>query len=160
MQKAFNEQFQAEMYSSYLYLAMCACFEEMNLTGMSTWMRMQSQEEYGHAMKFLRHLLERQGHAELMTIDAPPSKWDSPLEIFEAAYAHEQKVTKMINDLMQKACEEKDHASVIFLQWFVTEQVEEEATASGIVEKLKLIGDSMNGLFMLDRALGARGQQQ
>lgn len=156
MMQAMNNQINAEMYSSYLYLSMSACFEEMNFSGMAAWMQVQAKEEMEHAMKFYKHIIDRMGRVTLKAIDAPPTEWKSPLAIFQEAYKHEQKVTGMINGLMQKACDEKDHASVIFLQWFVTEQVEEEAAACGIVEKLKMIGDSSNALIMYDRALGMR----
>jgi ferritin len=155
MVNGFNQQTNAEFYSAYLYLQMAAWFEEHNLPGFANWMRVQRLEEQVHGMMFFDHLAERGGHVELKAIDAPPADWKSPLAIFEAAYEHEQKVTGMINDLVNSAAAEKDHASGIFLQWFVTEQVEEEASALAIVEKLKLVGDG-GGLFMLDRELAAR----
>ncbi|MBN2232379.1 MAG: ferritin [Deltaproteobacteria bacterium] len=156
MEKAFNDQINAELYSSYLYLSMSACFSAMNFEGFAQWMKSQALEESVHAMKIYHYVIERGGDVTLQPIDGPDTKWDTPLAAFEAAYAHEQYVTGRINDLMNLAIKEKDHAATIFLQWFVSEQVEEEATADGIVKKLKLVGDKGNGLFMIDRELGAR----
>ena len=156
MQKAINEQINAEMYSAYLYLSMSAWFEGKNFKGMANWMRVQAQEEMVHAMKFFDFVNERGGTVTLKAIDAPETKWDSPVAVFEAGYAHEQKVTALINNLVDVAREVKDHASEIFLQWYVTEQIEEEASASEIVWKLKMVGDKGHGVFMLDRELGAR----
>ena len=156
IQDALNKQINAELYSSYLYLSMASWFEEQNLTGFAQWMSVQVQEENFHGMRMYHFLNERGGRVILKAIDAPKTDWKSPLEIFEDTYAHEQKVTKLINDLVYLAREERDNASEIFMQWFVTEQVEEEATADGIVKKLKLIKDSAQGLFMLDAELGTR----
>jgi ferritin len=155
-QKALNGQINAELYSSYLYLAMSAYFESVGLGGFSKWMQAQAQEELSHAMKFYHYVNERGGRVVLEAVEAPPSEWESPLAVFEATFRHEQKVTGLINDLVNLAMEEKDHATNSFLQWFVTEQVEEEATASEVVNKLKLMGDAPGGLFMLDRELGTR----
>lgn len=156
IEEALNSQINAEMYSSYLYLSMSAYFESTGLSGFANWMRAQAQEELMHAMKFYDYVNERGGRVILGPIEAPLSEWESPLATFEATYEHEQKVTGLINDLVNLAMEEKDHATNTFLQWFVTEQVEEEASASEIVNKLKLIGDAPGGLFMLDRELGTR----
>ncbi len=156
MEKALNDQINAEFYSAYLYLAMAAYFESMNLNGFGNWMRVQAQEELTHAMKFYDYVYERGGRVVLAAVDAPPKEWESPLAAFEGAYAHECKVSAMINDLVNIAIEEKDHATNNFLQWFVSEQVEEEASADDVVQKLKLIGDHGNGIFMLDRELGQR----
>ena len=156
IQKAFNEQINAEMYSSYLYLAMAAYFQSISLSGFGNWMRVQAQEENDHAMKFYDFINERGGRVSLKAIDAPPESWESPLAAFEAALAHEKKVTGLINDLVELAQAERDHASNIFLQWFVTEQVEEEDNANDIVQKIKLVGEAKGGLFMLDRELGQR----
>ncbi len=156
MEEALNQQVNAEMYSSYLYLSMSAYFESINLKGFANWMKVQAQEELLHAMKIYDFINERGGRVKLTAIDAPPTEWDSPLAAFEAVYEHECKVSGLINDLVNLALEEKDHASHIFLQWFVTEQVEEEASADEIVQKLKLMGDARGGLFMLDRELGQR----
>ncbi len=157
MEKALNDQITAEFYSSYLYLSMSAWFASENLMGMAHWMGLQAKEEWGHGMKIYDFVLERGGTVTLGAIDAPPAEFKSPLAIFEAAYGHEQKVTGLINDLADTAAEENDKATAIMLQWFISEQVEEEASALEIVEKLKLIQDSPNGLFMMDSVLGRRG---
>jgi ferritin len=156
MEEVLNNQHNAELYSGYLYLAMSAYFQSMNLGGFATWMRVQAQEELVHAMKFYDFINTRGGRVLLKTIDGPPSEWDSPLAAFEAAYAHEQKVTGMINNLVGLAREEHDHATEIFLQWFVSEQVEEEDSANGVVQKIRLMGDARGALFMLDGELGQR----
>ena len=156
VETALNEQMKKEFYSSYLYLSMAARFESLNFKGFANWMRIQSQEEYGHAMKIFQHLNERAGKVVLQQIDTPPSKWDSPKKVFEDAYQHEQKVTQSISDLVELSRAEKDHPTEIFLQWFVKEQVEEEASAQEIVQKLQLIGDEGSALFFLDGELGKR----
>ena len=156
MQEAINSQINAEIYSSYLYLSMSAYFESINLSGFASWMRAQAQEEMVHAMKFYDYVNERGGRVILGPIDAPPSEWESAVAVFDATYKHEQKVTGLINDLVDLAIEEKDHATNNLLQWFVSEQVEEEASASGVLNKAKLTGDAPGGLFMLDQELGAR----
>ena len=156
MQDALNGQLNAELYSAYLYASMSAYFESVNLSGFANWMRIQVQEETVHAYKFYSFINERDGRVVLSAIEAPPTDWDSPLAAFEAAYQHEQKVTGLINDLVNLAVSEGDHATNIFLQWFVTEQVEEEASANEVIQKLKLIGDAKGGLFMLDREMGQR----
>jgi ferritin len=156
IQDAFNDQLNAELYSAYLYLSMSAYFESMNLKGFANWMRCQAQEEMVHAMKFYAFINDRSGRVILSAIDGPPVKWDSPLGAFEDAYKHEQKVTGLINNLVDLALQEKDHAAATFLQWFVTEQVEEEASADGVVQKLKLAGGQGAALFMIDAELAAR----
>jgi len=156
MEKALNEQVNAEMYSSYLYLSMESFFKSLNLNGFANWMRVQTQEEMVHAMKIYDFINERGGRVTLKAIDGPPTKWDSPLAVFEAAFEHEQKVTGLINDLVDLAIREKDHATNSFLHWFVTEQVEEEASADKIVRQLKMMENAPGGMFMLDRELGQR----
>ncbi len=156
IEKALNNQLNAEIYSAYLYLSMAAYFESISLKGFANWMKVQYQEEMAHAMKFYDYINDRGGRVLLQAIEAPPTHWDSPLAAFEATYKHEQKVTGLINKLVELAMSEHDHATNIFLQWFVTEQVEEEDSANEIVEKLKLMGDARGGLFMLDRELGQR----
>jgi ferritin len=156
MQDALNKQLNAELYSSYLYVSMSACFEAANFRGMAHWMAVQAQEEVGHAVKLFKYIVERGGRVALDAIEKPQAEWATPLAVFENAYAHEQKVTGMINGLVTMAQGIKDHATDAFLQWFVSEQVEEEASADEIVRKLRMIGDSTNGLFMLDHALGER----
>lgn len=156
IEKALNDQINAEMYSSYLYLSMSSYFSSINLNGFATWMRVQAQEELTHAMKFYDYVIERGGRVTVKAIEAPPAEWDSPLKVFEHVYTHEQKVTGLINDLVNLAIAEKDHATTAFLQWFVTEQVEEESSADEIVQKVKLVGDQGAGLLMLDQELGQR----
>ncbi len=156
MEEALNKQVNAEFYSAYLYLAMAAYFESIDLAGCAKWMYAQTQEEMVHGMKIYDFINERGGRVKLEAIEAPQVEWESPLAVFEHAYSHEQHVTSLINDLMNLAIEEKDHATQIFLQWFVTEQVEEEASANEVVQKLKLAGASSGGLFMVDRELGQR----
>lgn len=160
IQDAMNEQIKNELYSAYLYLSMSAYCESINLPGFAHWMRMQEQEERIHAIKFFDFVNERGGRVVLQAIDQPPAEFRSPLDILEETLEHEQKVTAMINDLYALAVQEKDYASQIFLQWFVTEQVEEEDSASQIVETLKMIGDNRQALLMLDRELGGRQAPQ
>ena len=156
MLKALNKQLNAELYSAYLYLSMAAYFESKNLKGFANWMRVQAQEELTHAMRFFDYINERGGRVYLEAIEKPPIEWKSPLDVFEATYKHEVKVTNMINDLVNMAMEEKDHATYNMLQWFVAEQVEEEASADEIRQQLKLIGDDGRGIMMLDRELKQR----
>ncbi len=157
IQNALNRQTNAEMYSAYLYLSMSAFFESINLKGFANWMRVQTQEEMAHAMKFYDYINERGGRITLTAIDAPPTQWKSPLDVFEHVYKHEQRVTGLINDLVNLAVAENDHATNNFLQWFVAEQVEEESSADEIVQNLRLLGDARgSGLFMLDKELGQR----
>ena len=158
IQDAINEQIKNELYSAYIYLSMSAYFESMNLTGMARWMRLQSNEEVEHAMKFFDYIHDRGGRVVLGAIDQPPTEWKSPLAAFENAYEHEQKVTGMINNIYALALKENDYPTLVMLQWFIDEQVEEEKNASTIVEQLKLIGDSANGLMMLDHRLGERDE--
>jgi len=156
MQEALNRHANAEFYSSYLYLSMSAYFQSINLTGFAHWMRIQAREELAHALKFHDHVIERGGRVSLQAVEAPTAQWDSPLAAFEDAYRHEQKVTGLINQLVDEAVQTKDHATNNFLQWFVSEQVEEEASADAIVQRLKLVGGAPGGLFMIDHHLGQR----
>lgn len=156
IQDAFNKQINAELYSSYLYLSMSAYFMSISLAGFANWMRVQAQEELVHAMKFYNFINGRGGKVVLTAIDAPPTAWDSPLHVFEDAYRHEQKVTGLINGLVDLAIQEREHSANAFLQWFVTEQVEEEASADAVVQQLKLAGDAGGGIFMIDRELAGR----
>ncbi len=157
MQVALNKQLNEELYSSYLYLSMAAYFEDQNLSGMSQWMKLQSEEEHVHAMKFYDFINQRGGRVVLSQIEAPPIEWSSPKEVFEETLKHEQKVTGLINDLVEVALAEHDHATNIFLQWFVTEQVEEEENVGNVLQQLMLLGDEKNGIFMIDRELAKRG---
>jgi ferritin len=156
IQDALNGQINAELYSAYLYMAMEAYFHSSNFPGFAGWMRVQTQEEKTHAMKIYDFINERGGRVTLDAIARPTGDWKSPLAAFEAAYKHEQKVTGLINDLVELAIKEKDHAAHIFLQWFVTEQVEEEKNASEIVAKLQVLKDSAGSMYMLDKELGKR----
>lgn len=160
IQNALNEQLNAEFYSSYFYLSMSAYFESKDLQGFAQWFRLQADEEYAHAMKIFDYIYQIGGEVKLIKIDGPKTDWDSFLEVFQDTYEHEQKVTKSINDLLELSYTEKDHATVNFLQWFVSEQVEEEATAQQNVKKMEMIGDNKAGLFMIDKELGARGAGQ
>jgi ferritin len=156
IQEAFNRQLNAELHSAYLYLSMAAYFESENLAGMATWMRVQAQEEVVHAMKFFDFINERDGRVTLTELEGPKTEWASPLDAFQGGYEHECKITGLINQLVDLSIQESDHAANAFLQWFVSEQVEEEATAKSIVDKLKLAGDSSVALLMLDGELGQR----
>jgi ferritin len=157
MNTALNDQINAELYSAYLYMSMNAYFRSINLDGFATWMHAQAVEETEHAQKFFDFVNQRGGRVVFGAIDAPPAEWASPLAVFEDTLRHEQKISASINNLMDVALTEKDHATQIFLQWFVTEQVEEEQSVGGVLEQLKLMGDAQGGLFMLDRELGKRG---
>jgi ferritin len=156
MEQALNKQLNAELYSAYLYLSMAAYFYSLNLNGFANWMTVQNQEETMHAMKFYNYINERGGRITLAQIDGPPTNWHSPLEVFEETLKHEEKVTALINHLVDLAIAERDHAANAFLQWFVTEQVEEESSANEIIQNLKMAGKDPHALFMLDRELAAR----
>ena len=156
LQDALNKQINAELFSSYLYLSMSAYFEAEDLKGMANWMRIQAGEENAHAMRIFDFINDRSGRVTLGQIEAPKAEWKSPLEAFEDAYKHEQKITGMINDLMNLVAVEKDGAGHDFLEWFCREQVEEEAQVQLIVSQLKLAGDNGLGRYMLDQQLGGR----
>jgi ferritin len=156
LEQAINDQIKNELYSAYLYLSMSAHFEANNMPGSARWMRLQSNEEVSHAMKLFDYVNDRGSRVVLQGIDQPPAEFGSPLDIFEKALAHEQKVTGMINHIYDLAVKENDYPTQIELQWFITEQVEEEKSAGDIVEQLKVVGDHGPSLIMLDRALGAR----
>ena len=155
-QDAFNRQINAELFSSYLYLSMSAYFESQNLKGMASWMRLQAREEDMHAMKFFDFINECGGKVVLTQIDAPKTEWSSPLDAFEQTYKHEVEVTALIHDLVDLSLNEKDHAANSFLQWFVTEQVEEESMTQEIRDKLKLVSNNPVALFMIDQELAQR----
>lgn len=157
MEKALNEQIREEYYSSYLYLAMSAYFESLDLRGMACWMRAQAQEEHGHAMKLFDFVFERGGTVVLAALDAPQATWASPAAAFAAALYHERHITGCIHKLVEAASSEHDHGTVNFLQWFVKEQVEEEAHVEPIARRLEKIGDNLMGLMFTDRELGSRG---
>jgi ferritin len=156
MEDAFNKHLNAESFSAHLYMSMSAYFQSINMKGMAHWMRLQADEETIHATKFFDYIFSRGGKVILGQIDAPTTEWDSPLSAFEAALGHEQLITDKINKLVDLALAESDHAANAFLQWFVTEQVEEEESVSEIVDQLKIIENDRSALFMLDRELGQR----
>ncbi len=156
MEKALNEQINAEFYSSYMYLSMSTYFDSIGLPGAAQWMRAQTQEEWFHGMKLFGYVNERGGRVALKAIKQPPVDWKSTLHVFQEVLSHEQKVTGLINNLVNLAVEEKDHATNIFLQWFISEQVEEEANVGAVLDKLKLIGKDTTALFTLDATLGQR----
>jgi ferritin len=156
MEEALNKQINAELYSGYLYLSMSAYYASINLPGFANWMHVQMQEEQAHAQILYNHVLDRGGKIVLAAIDGPKTDWSTPNEPFVDAYEHEQKVTAMINDLVDLAAEERDHASNAMLQWFVTEQVEEEKNPSDVLQQLKLMGNAPGGLFMVDSQLATR----
>jgi ferritin len=156
LESAINSQINFELYSSYIYLAMSAHFMSLNLKGFANWMSVQAQEEIIHAMKFYNYVNERGGRVVLQTVKEPPKEWKSPLDAFETAYKHETVVSSRINAIVDLAIVEKDHMSVSFLQWFVNEQVEEEANAKEIADQLRLANDAPQFIFMLDRELGTR----
>ena len=156
MEEALNKQINRELYSAYLYLGMSAFFETGTLKGFAKWMRIQAKEEQAHALKIYNYVIARGGKANLLAIEAPKTKWASAGKVFEDVYAHEQKVTGMINALVELAIKEKDHATFEMLQWFVKEQVEEEDHANEILGKIKTIGDVPGHLFYLDHEMGKR----
>ena len=156
MEEALNGQINAELYSAYMYLSMSAYFEARELPGFAHWMRAQAQEEEFHAMKLFTYLVERGGRVILKALEAPPAEWKSPLHVFEDTLKHERKVTGLINDLVFLARDLRDNATEIFLQWFVSEQVEEEDNVQKILGPLKLIKESPQALYMLDKELFQR----
>jgi len=156
VEKTINEQINKEYFSAYLYLSMAAYCEDQNLPGIANWMKVQFEEEQFHAMKFFNYVNERGGRVILKSLEDPKTDWDNLIEVFEDTLEHEEFITKSINELMDIAIEERDHATVSFLNWYVDEQVEEEANANGILGTLKLINGQGNGLLMLDKELAAR----
>jgi ferritin len=156
MESALNRQVNRELYSAYLYLSMSAYFETASMKGFATWLRVQAKEEQGHAMKIYDYVIARGGVVSLEAIEAPKAKWASACKVFEEVYAHEQKVTGMINALVDISIKEKDHATFEMLQWFVKEQVEEEEQANEILNQIKTLGDVVGHLFWLDYQLGKR----
>ena len=159
MQKAINEQINKELYSSYLYLSMAAYFENKNLPGFAKWMHAQADEEREHGMKFFQYLLDRGGKVELKAIAAPATDWKTNLDVFKQVQEHEAAVTASIYALYELALNEKDYPSQAMLQWFITEQVEEEKNAADIVQQLELIDARGTAVLMLDHQLGKRGKE-
>jgi len=156
MVKEINRQINFELYSAYLYMSMSSMCQVMGLKGAAHWLVVQTQEEMTHAFRFYKYVVDQGEHAELAAIAAPPAKFKSLLQMFEEALAHEKLVTGRINNLVDLARKEKDHATEVMLQWFVTEQVEEEANASEIIANLKLAGNNTGGIFMIDKDLATR----
>ena len=156
VQDALNEQIKHEVSSAYVYLSMCAHFEAEKLPGFARWMRVQAQEELGHAMRLFDYINQRGGRVILQAVEQPPHEFSAPLSIFEQALEHETKVTQLIERLYETAVQHKDYATQVEVQWFITEQVEEEDSASLIVDQLKMAGNDRAALLMLDRQLGAR----
>jgi ferritin len=156
VESALNGQMNKEFYSYYLYLSMAAHFESNNLKGFGHWLRIQAREEAEHAMKLYEYLISRGGKVILQPIEAPPSNWKAHKDVFQDAYQHEQKVTGLITKLVELAKSEKDHPTEVFLHWFVKEQVEEEAIAHEVLQKLQLVGSEGSALFILDSELGKR----
>ena len=156
VQDAINEQINAELYSAYLYLSMAQYFEAEGLAGFANWFKIQFQEEQAHATIFMNYVNQRGGRVMLKAIDAVPTTWDSPMEVFRATLEHEQKVTALINSLYTLAMQEEDYATRDRLNWFVGEQVEEEDNCRALIDKLRLIGDNGMGLYMLNTELAAR----
>jgi len=156
MEKALNAHMNEELYSFYVYLAMSAYLDAAYFKGMAAWMQVQAKEEMAHAMKFYHYIQERNAEVTLLAVAQPPKAWATALAVFENAYAHEQHITGRINALYELAVKEGDHATANFLQWFIKEQVEEEASVDPIVHRLKLAGDNVAALYVLDRELGMR----
>jgi ferritin len=159
MESALNEQVNRELYSAYLYMSMSSFSDRIGLKGFANWFMVQYHEEMLHAMKIHEYILRQGGKVKLMSLQEPPSEFQSPLDMFEKTLAHERFITKSINDLVDLAIAERDHATQIFLQWYVTEQIEEEENDNDIIAKLKLVGtgtENNNGLFLLDKELGTR----
>ncbi len=159
MQEAINEQINKEMFSSYLYLSMAAYFESTGLPGAAAWMYVQAEEERGHAMKLFKHLVDRGGKVTLKAIAAPETEWAGPMAAFKAVYAHEQLVTQSIHALYALALDEKDYAMQVELQWFISEQVEEEKNALEIVDSMKRIEAHETAVLQLDHRLSKRGKE-
>jgi ferritin len=156
MEKALNAHMNEELYSFYIYLSMSAYLDASYFKGMAVWMQQQAKEEMAHAMKFYHYIQERNSEVTLLAIAQPPKAWDGALVVFETAYKHEQHITARINALYELAVKEGDHASAGFLQWFIKEQVEEEASVDPIVHRLQLAGDNVAAIYVLDRELGMR----
>ena len=156
LEKALNDQMAFESYSAYIYLSMSAWLEGQDLPGFANWMRVQTLEEMVHAAKFYSFIVDREGTVSLAAIEKPPASWKSPLAVFEHAHSHEQEVTRRIHALVDLARAERDHATESFLQWFVTEQVEEEKNTKSVAQQIRMAGNAGQGLFLVNRELPAR----
>lgn len=156
IESKLNDQVNKELYSAYLYYSMASYFESINLKGFANWVKVQAQEELTHVARLFDYINDRGGRVQFDAVDGPPGEWDSPLAALQNAYEHECWVSERINECVSLALAENDHSTNTFLQWFVAEQVEEEANADDIVQKLTLIGDNSSGLFLMDNELGGR----
>lgn len=156
LQKAMNDQIRKEFESAYIYLSMAAWMEDQNLPGFAAWLRLQAREESTHAMKIFDHLIDRGCRVALQPLAGPPTDFTSSLHVFQEVKKHEEKVTRSINDLYGLALDDRDYASQVFIQWFITEQVEEEKNSSQVLESVRRVGDNQAALVMLDRELGSR----
>ncbi len=159
MLNAINDQIEHELFSSNLYLAMAAYFEEHSLPGFARWVRVQSEEERGHALRFIQYLNDVGAHVKIHAISEPPSEWDGALDLFENVLRHEQKVSSLIHTIYAIALKEKDYPTQSMLKWFIDEQVEEEKNATLIVEQLKMLGDHQSLILHLDHRFGKRGSE-
>lgn len=156
IEKRLNLQINREMYSAHLYYAMAAYFESINLGGFTNWMRVQALEELSHTDRLFKYIGDRGGRVTMEAIEAPPAEWKTSLNVLEHTYEHECAVSESINECLTLAQKQNDHATQVFLQWFVSEQIEEEASADAVVQKLKLIGKDTGGLYLLDAELAQR----
>ena len=156
MLDTLNEQLNGEIYSSYLYFSMAGYFESLSLKGFANWMEIQAQEEIMHAHRIYKYIVDKGSRPRMAPVDAPPHDWESPLDAMEKVYAHECTISQQINACVTLSLQENDHSTNTMMQWFVSEQVEEEASADEVVQKLKLISDNSTGLFLLDSDLGKR----
>lgn len=156
MEDRLNDHINAEFYSAHLYLSMSAYFKSIDLLGFATWMQAQFEEEMSHAMRFFEYVDRMDGRVKLTAIKAPPVEWDSPIAVFKQTYAHEQAVSARIHELVSLAIKENDHPTNNFLQWFISEQVEEESSVKAILKKLEFVGDSKSALLMIDQELSSR----
>jgi ferritin len=159
VESAINDQIAKEFYAAHLYLSMAAWFEDRNLPGFAKWMRVQNDEERQHAMRLFDYLIEAGGRVRLKALEAPPTDFTSPLKVMEASLAHEKKVTASIRKLYELADKEKDYGTQLHLQWFISEQQEEEKNVGDVIARLKLAGTDNVALLMIDRELGARGPE-
>lgn len=159
VEKAINDQIAKEFYAAHLYLSMAAYFEDQNLPGFANWMRMQNEEERAHAMRLFDYLIDAGGRVELQAIDAPPTEFEGPLAVMQASLEHEKKVTASIRKIYELAEKEKDYGTQLHLQWFISEQQEEEKNVGDVIARLELAGDNKVALLMIDRELGQRGPE-
>lgn len=157
LQKAMNDQVRKEFESAYLYLSMAAWMEDQTLPGFASWLRLQAREEATHAMKIFEHLIDRGCRVALQPLAGPPTAFKTPLDVFELVKQHEQMVTRSIDGLYGLAVDDRDYASQVFLEWFITEQVEEEKNSTQVLENVRRVGNNQAALVMLDRELGQRG---